>query len=85
MNRTIAAVLNFLVWGLGYLYVGERTRLGALLLAGYLPIHAYWVGVVGISAALAGPDTWLVVVGHLLLSVGLAYDAYRPERPRDTR
>jgi hypothetical protein len=75
MQRKLAAVLNFAVWGAGYLYQRERTAMGAILLAGYLPIHWYWISEVGVIPALSGSSI-LVFVGHLLLSTGFAYDVY---------
>lgn len=76
MTRGLAAVLNVLVWGAGYLYLGERTVTGGLLLAGYLLIHWYWIVVVGLVPALSSVETLVVFVGHLLISAGLAYDVY---------
>lgn len=79
MERGLAAGLNFVIWGAGYLYQRERTMMGGLLLAGYLLIHWYWLTEVGVGPALTGGST-LVFVGHLLLSTGFAYDVYTPMR-----
>lgn len=76
MYRKLAATLNFFIWGAGYLYSGERTIMGGLLLAGYVPIHWYWFGTVGVAAAFTGASV-IVFIGHGLLSLALAYDVYR--------
>lgn len=76
MTRGLAAILNVLIWGAGYLYLGERTVTGGFLLAGYLLIHWYWIVLVGVMSALSNVETLVVFVGHLLISAGLAYDVY---------
>ena len=76
MKHELAAVLNALVWGAGYLYLGRRNVTGGLLLAGYLLIHGYWITVVGVVPALTTPSTLVVFAGHLLISAALAYDVY---------
>lgn len=75
-KRGFAAFLNFLVWGSGYLYLGDRTVMGWFLLAGYLLIHWFWIFEFGVVPALSSADTLVVFVGHLLISAGLAYDVY---------
>lgn len=80
MNRELAAGLNFVIWGAGYLYLGKRSVMGLLLLAGYLLIHWYWLVEVGVASALTGVPTLIVFVGHLLLSAGFAYDVYTTKR-----
>lgn len=61
----LAAVLNFLIWGVGYLYIGE-VRIGVA-----------WLVVEVIISVLM----WVVpvipwVVAILIMSIVLAYDAY---------
>lgn len=77
-DKLLAAGLNFVIWGAGYLFQRDRPVLGGFLLAGYLPIHWYWLFEVGVTTALT--ETSIpIVVGHLLLSIGLAYDIYTTE------
>lgn len=78
-ERELAAGLNFVIWGAGYLYQRERTVMGGFLLAGYFLIHWYWITEVGVRPALTGGSI-LVFVGHLLLSMGFAYDVYTTMR-----
>jgi hypothetical protein len=33
-SPVLAAILNFFVWGLGYLYLGKRTNFGIILVIG---------------------------------------------------
>lgn len=76
MKREVAAILNFVVWGAGYLYLRERSVLGWFLLAGYLLIHWFWVVEFGVVPVLTSVDTLVVFAGHVLLSAGLAADVY---------
>lgn len=76
MTRELAALLNFVVWGTGYLYLRERTVLGWSLLGGYLLIHWFWVIEFGVIQAVSSVDTLVVFAGHVLLSAGLAADVY---------
>ncbi len=71
IERWLAAGLNFVMWGAGYLYRRDKTVMGGFLLAGYLLIHWYWIIEVGVVPAFTGGSI-LVFVGHLLLSAGLA-------------
>ena len=69
-NPWIAAILNLLLWGLGYLYNGKRIALGVLLLIGDLILNfatLYWSTLTLLSAFLP----------FLLISIGLAYDGYK--------
>lgn len=75
MTRAIAAVLNWVVWGARYLYAGHRRVMGGLLVAGYIPIHWYWMVEIGAIDAFSGISL-IVFIGHVSLSTGLAYDVY---------
>ncbi len=69
-NPWIAAILNFILWGLGYLYNGKKIALGVLLLIGDLILNfatLYWSTLTLLSA----------VIPFLLISIGLAYDGYK--------
>lgn len=68
-----AAFLNFIIWGSGYLCVKKRTALGWWLLAGYILIHWYWFSI-GIATAWTTIPGSLAGLGHLAVSIGLAYD-----------
>jgi hypothetical protein len=79
-NRWIAAFLNLLFYGLGYLYLGERKALGAMLFVARI------VFVIAEVYALAAPISSGVVImtyvnintiGFTVLGLALAYDAYR--------
>jgi hypothetical protein len=82
-NPWIAAVLNFMLYGLGYVYVGKRKVFGWILLLGHLvsfvtlgyslefPITTYPLS----GAALA--YSRLAIIGALILEAAFAYDAYQ--------
>lgn len=76
MTNLVAAILNFVIWGSGYLYKRERSTLGWLLLLGYVLVHWYWLSI-GIITAWTTMPGIIAVIGHLLISAGLAYDVYR--------
>jgi len=67
-NPWVAAVLNFLLPGLGYVYVGKRVGFGTGLLLS--SIFLYW----GISL---GNLTPIVLIDSIILTLLFAYDGYR--------
>lgn len=73
-SPVLAAVLNFLIWGLGYLYVGRRMFLGATLVAVMV--------VVPLTALTGREDVTLLglVVGRILAGAAFARDAYQDAR-----
>lgn len=75
-NKTLAAILNFIVWGIGYLYIGKRKPLGWLMLAGYLLVH-YYVYAVGFMSFWTDVPGIFSFAGHIFISLGLAYDVYK--------
>jgi hypothetical protein len=75
MNKKIAAVLNLFLWGIGYIYAGKRKELGVLLFLGYILLHVYWFSI-GLSSWLTLP-AGIAFIGHILISIGLAYDVYK--------
>ena len=72
-NPWLAAVLNFIIPGVGYLYVGRRTEFAVILLAG-------WIISLGVSgSAFAGASTFdagLIALSELLMMMAFAYDGY---------
>ena len=73
-SRTLAAILNLLLWGLGYLYLGRRRAFAALAFLAYVFEHLA-VLLIGFGTYAAWPYL-LFAVGHSLLSIGFAIDAY---------
>lgn len=67
-NPWIAAILNFILYGLGYVYVGKRVVFGVGLLLS--SIILYW----GLSL---GDLPLVVVVDSIIFSFLLAYDGYK--------
>jgi uncharacterized protein YacL len=67
-NPLIAAILNFILYGLGYVYAGKRVGFGiGLLLTSVL---LYW----GISFNDLPVVVW---IDSIIISFLLAYDGYR--------
>ena len=70
-NPWIAAILNFLLFGLGYLYVGVRTNFALLLVISYvIALLDSFIFSVPISYS---SFFWL---SYVLISLGFAIDAY---------
>lgn len=66
----IGALLNFFIWGLGYLYTGKRKVFGWMLLA---------VSILGFIYAFTAPWTLVGILESIILSIAFAYDAYKEE------
>jgi hypothetical protein len=74
-SKGLAAILNFIVWGLGYLYTGKRTVLGLGLLIGYIFVHLI-IFYIEIQQWLTQPHIY-TMVGMTIISLALAYDVYK--------
>ena len=73
-NPVVSAVLNFIIWGTGYIYNGKRIVLGILLLFSFL-VLAVAAFFVGIRWFFAMPGL-LFCIAHFLISIGIAIDGY---------
>lgn len=71
----IAAVLNFVLWGSGYLYVGKKKGFGLGWLLAYMLAHLpiYYLGWEFYFTQLAG---MFMMLAHIMISILLAYDVY---------
>ncbi|PIP55871.1 MAG: hypothetical protein CO183_01780 [Candidatus Zambryskibacteria bacterium CG_4_9_14_3_um_filter_42_9] len=70
----LAAVLNIILGGLGYLYVGKRKLFGGMILAGELFIYV-WLFTEPNVRSLLTLNMW-AVIGNLLWLAALGMDAY---------
>lgn len=75
-NSLVAALLNFVLWGSGYLYRGERKNLGLGWLVAYIFAHLpiYYLGLNFYYTQAAGI---LMLLAHTTISLLLAYDVYK--------
>jgi len=74
-NPWLAAVLNLLFFGGGYIYNGKRTGLGIALILAWILIRIgeIWIYLTGLVT-----KEWLVLfVGLVVLMFSLASDAYQ--------
>lgn len=69
-NPWLAAVLNFILYGLGYIYNGKRIGLGILLLVADLIMSFLYLVMLSV-------ELLVMAFPLLLIALGLAYDAYR--------
>ncbi len=77
----VAAVLNFLIWGAGYIYNRKRAGFGTFLSIGYI---------LSIASLLFAPESviaddgplyiTLSTLAYLLISAAFAMDAYKENR-----
>ncbi len=74
INPAVSAFLNFILWGIGYIYNGKRLVLGISLLLAMIIMHAT-VFYLGLHFYLTMPGL-MIILSHLILSLALAYDAY---------
>ncbi len=75
-NPWIAAVLNLLVWGLGYLYVGKPKRTlfsVGLVITALLSYVAFY----SLDAASQMKLGTAELIGSIVISVTFAWDAYQ--------
>lgn len=73
MNRKsqgVAALLNFLFWGVGYIYAGRKVRFGiGLFLFDYILIAIFWG-----SNIFLYPQVW---IPEIVISILFAWDGYK--------
>ena len=70
----VAALLNFIIWGTGYIYNGKRIVLGIGLLLGMILMHSV-VFLLGVRWFISSQGM-LIFISHIVLSLTFAYDAY---------
>lgn len=70
-----AAVFNFIVWGLGYLYLGKRVAFGTILVLAEL-LSYFLAPFLSLSEEFMRLLTWSLPI-WLLMSIAFAYDAYQ--------
>ncbi len=71
-SGAIAAVLNFVIWGLGYLYLGKKTTFGVILVLGNI------ITLLSIAFPFQGPGGGYAIfqtLGLLVVSLAFALDA----------
>ena len=77
-NPLIAALLNILFWGLGYLYNGKRIAFGVLLLiASFSLTFLLLLPSTTETTTTANPLADLYSLGIYLIPIAFAYDAYK--------
>lgn len=76
----IAAVLNLILPGAGYIYAGMRVRFGVLLIAAMVLVlfgpNPEYTRNVDTQTVATDPSTIVVGIAGIMVSIGFAYDAY---------
>lgn len=70
-----ASLLNFFIWGLGYLYIGKRRTMGIILIA--VELFVFGGLIMSVAEVHGSYETLNYSFLSLLLSAYLAYDAFR--------
>lgn len=73
----LAALLNFFIWGLGYLYLGKRKNFGVLLIIGVILLTII-VPPANINQQLI--NLLYSLPGGTIVSIAFVYDAYQLAR-----
>lgn len=74
INPAVSGLLNFLLWGIGYIYNGKRLVLGISLLLAMIIMHST-IFYLGLAFYMSMPGL-MTILSHLIISLALAYDAY---------
>jgi hypothetical protein len=81
-NPWIAAILNLLFFGAGYIYNGKRTGLGYALILSWILIRAGEIPIYLTGLVL---NKWLILfAGIVVLQFSLAADAYKEAKTLNT-
>jgi hypothetical protein len=79
-NPWVAAILNFMLFGAGTLYIGKRMLIGLLIMVGGMAAQVVEITVSPIVNN-SIPSLWPFLLGGLVVAkLGLAADAYREAR-----
>lgn len=73
----LAAVLNFLFYGVGYIYVGRRVLFGVVLLIVGIAETVFWLS----TGTMTMPPEFIAT--SLAASGAFAYDGYRDAQERN--
>ena len=71
-NPWVAAILNFIFYGAGYIYSGRRTNFGVILLISWVLSAISGMGNISLGDLPVGQ-----YIAMILLSIALAYDGYK--------
>jgi len=72
-----AAILNFLFWGIGYLYLEKRTEEAFYLITSYFLVWIFSFWFLIISGPLLFAGIYWIILWSLWISIYIGYDAYR--------
>lgn len=74
MSRIVAVIANLFLWGLGYLLIGRIIfGIGWLIVLLFTHLPLYYLG---LNFVLTIPGI-LTSIGHVIISILLAYDVYK--------
>ncbi len=73
----IAAILNFVLWGLGYIYNGKKGWSAVALIISDIVLSINLGALLGINISLGNAIDYRIPLALLLLRLFFAYDGYK--------
>jgi len=73
----VAAVLNLIIWGLGYIYLRKKTKFGILLVVGYIVSFSAIASPSAQTEMFGNPILYISSLGTIIIGIAFALDAYR--------
>jgi TM2 domain-containing membrane protein YozV len=76
----LAAILNFIIWGIGYIYLDKKINRGivAFILNIFTWVFSFWYATS--AGLLVFSGIFWIVLWSIWVSIYLSYDAYRTAR-----
>ncbi|OGI12137.1 hypothetical protein A3K64_02275 [Candidatus Micrarchaeota archaeon RBG_16_36_9] len=81
-NPLFAGILNFLFWGLGYLYLEKRTDEAFYLIFSCFLVWIFSFWYLSVSGPLAFAGIFWIILWYMWVSLYTGYDAYRITKVR---
>jgi len=72
-----AAILNFLFWGIGYLYLEKKTEEAFYLIVSYFLVWIFSLWVLTLLGSLDFAVIYWIIFWSFWVSIYVGYDAYR--------
>jgi len=72
-----AAILNFLFWGIGYLYLEKRIEESFYLIVFYFLVWIFSFWYLTVAGLLDFAGIYWIILWSLWISIYIGYDAYR--------
>ncbi len=78
-----AGILNFLFWGIGYLYLEKKTEEAFYLIVSYFLVWIFSFWFLTVSDILDFVVIYWIIFWSLWVSIYISYDAYRTAKVKE--